>query len=147
SSSKRQRSTRSAFSEKIEKFVPGPSHVAPSGNGEPGQALIAYGFVGSRPASATVVVMARREARQGRAPLATDGKTKPVSAASTSVAPLMDGRRRVVIGSVSPEVDGGRFPVKRVAGEAVRVEADVFCDGHDIVSAVVLHRPAGTAAW
>jgi starch synthase (maltosyl-transferring) len=91
--------------------------------------------------------MARREARQGRAPLATDGKTKPENTASTSVAPLLDGRRRVVIESVSPEVDGGRFPVKRVAGETVVVEADVICDGHDIVSAVVLHRPAGMAAW
>jgi starch synthase (maltosyl-transferring) len=91
--------------------------------------------------------MARREARQGRAPLETDGKTATEHATSTSVAPLVDGRRRIVIESVSPEVDGGRFPVKRVVGEAVRVAADVFCDGHDIVTAVVLHRPAGTAAW
>ena len=35
------------------------------------------------------------------------------------------GRRRVVIDKVRPEIDGGRFPVKRVVGEAVEVEAFV----------------------
>ncbi|HUJ12856.1 MAG TPA: alpha-1,4-glucan--maltose-1-phosphate maltosyltransferase [Thermoanaerobaculia bacterium] len=51
-----------------------------------------------------------------------------------------DGRRRVVIEGVSPTVDGGRFPAKRVAGDTVSIEADVFADGHDLLSAVVLHR-------
>ena len=51
-----------------------------------------------------------------------------------------DGRRRVVIEGVSPAVDEGRFPAKRVAGDTVLVEADVFADGHDVLSAVVLHR-------
>jgi starch synthase (maltosyl-transferring) len=52
----------------------------------------------------------------------------------------LDGRRRVVIEGVSPSVDGGRFPAKRVTGDLVRIEADVFADGHDVLSAVVLHR-------
>ena len=51
-----------------------------------------------------------------------------------------DGRRRVIIESVSPSVDDGRFPAKRVAGDVVSLEADVFADGHDILSAVALHR-------
>ena len=34
--------------------------------------------------------------------------------------------RRVVIERVQPEVDGGRFPVKRIVGDLVRVEADIF---------------------
>jgi len=46
----------------------------------------------------------------------------------------------VVIGGVSPIVDDGRFPAKRVAGDTVVIEADVFADGHDVLSAVVLHR-------
>jgi starch synthase (maltosyl-transferring) len=50
---------------------------------------------------------------------------------------------RVMIEGVHPEVDGGRFPIKRTVGEAVVVEADVFTDGHDLVAAAVLHRPAG----
>ena len=58
-----------------------------------------------------------------------------------------DGRRRVVIEGVSPEVDGGRFPVKRVEGESVVVEADVFADGHDVVSTVLRWRRADDAAW
>ncbi len=58
-----------------------------------------------------------------------------------------DGRARVVIESVTPQVDGGRFPVKRVVGERVRVEADVFCDGHDRVSGVVRYRKAGAKRW
>jgi starch synthase (maltosyl-transferring) len=52
----------------------------------------------------------------------------------------LDGRHRVIIERVQPEVDGSRFPVKRVAGDALVVEADVFADGHDVISAVVLSR-------
>lgn len=53
-----------------------------------------------------------------------------------------DGRRRVVIEGISPAVDGGSFPAKRVAGDNVIVEADIFADGHDVISAVMLHRHA-----
>ena len=42
-----------------------------------------------------------------------------------------DGRIRAVIDSLSPSVDGGRFPAKRIAGEPVRIEAYCFADGHD----------------
>jgi starch synthase (maltosyl-transferring) len=55
---------------------------------------------------------------------------------------MPDGlKRRVVIEGVSPEIDCGRFPVKRVLGESVTVEADAFTDGHDVLSVVLLHRP------
>ncbi|MGO8048404.1 maltotransferase domain-containing protein, partial [Rhizobium johnstonii] len=40
-----------------------------------------------------------------------------------------------------PQVDGGRFPVKRVVGDTVTVEADIFADGHDPIAAVMLWRP------
>jgi starch synthase (maltosyl-transferring) len=50
-----------------------------------------------------------------------------------------DGRCRVVIERVSPEIDGGRFPIKRVVGETVTVEADVFADGHDRVACRILY--------
>lgn len=42
-----------------------------------------------------------------------------------------NGRSRAVIDAVLPVVDGGRFAVKRVAGESVRVTAHAFTDGHD----------------
>jgi starch synthase (maltosyl-transferring) len=58
-----------------------------------------------------------------------------------------DGRKRVVIEGVKPEIDAGRFPIKRVVGETVAVEADVFTDGHDVVAAVLLHRREGQITW
>ncbi len=58
-----------------------------------------------------------------------------------------DGKSRVVIESVTPQVDGGRFAAKRVAGETVTVEADVFGDGHDHVRARVVYRRADNPSW
>ncbi len=56
----------------------------------------------------------------------------------------LEGRRRVVIENVRPEIDAGRFPAKGSVGEPVLVEADIFADGHDLVTAVVRWSdPAG----
>ena len=48
---------------------------------------------------------------------------------------------RVIVEHVRPEIDGGRFPIKRTIGERVHVTADIFADGHDVVVAVVRDRP------
>ena len=61
--------------------------------------------------------------------------------------PQLDGRQRVIIEGVSPEIDGGRFPAKRTVGDTVRVEADIFTDGHDSVSAVLLSRHESVSNW
>ncbi|HEY3938680.1 MAG TPA: maltotransferase domain-containing protein [Bryobacteraceae bacterium] len=61
--------------------------------------------------------------------------------------PPLDGRRRVVIEAVAPEVDGGRFPAKRTVGDTVRVEADIFTDGHDSIAAVLLFRREDSKSW
>jgi starch synthase (maltosyl-transferring) len=58
-----------------------------------------------------------------------------------------DGRRRVIIEGVAPEIDGGRFPAKRTVGDIVRAEADIFTDGHDSIAAVVLFRAEDSADW
>jgi starch synthase (maltosyl-transferring) len=55
----------------------------------------------------------------------------------------IDGRQRVIVARVSPEIDGGRFAVKRVVGETVIVDADVFADGHDLVACQILYRQDG----
>ncbi|HEX7099251.1 MAG TPA: alpha-1,4-glucan--maltose-1-phosphate maltosyltransferase [Acidimicrobiia bacterium] len=55
--------------------------------------------------------------------------------------------RRVVIEDVTPRVDDGRFPVKRIVGDVVTIEADVFADGHDAVAADVRYRRSGQRAW
>jgi starch synthase (maltosyl-transferring) len=47
---------------------------------------------------------------------------------------------RVIIEEVQPQVDCGRFPVKRAVGEDVMVEADVYADGHDLICAVLRYR-------
>jgi len=58
-----------------------------------------------------------------------------------------EGRKRVVIEGVKPEIDGGLFPIKRIAGEKVVVEADIFADGHDAISCVLLYRKDNSAQW
>jgi len=57
------------------------------------------------------------------------------------------GRKRVVIEGVAPEVDGGRYPIKRVLGGTVVVQADAFTDGHDLIACVLLYRPEASAEW
>jgi starch synthase (maltosyl-transferring) len=54
---------------------------------------------------------------------------------------------RVVIRGVSPELECGRFPVKRVIGEKVVVEADVFADGHDAIGCAVRYRHENEETW
>ncbi len=46
----------------------------------------------------------------------------------------------VVISNLSPLVEGGRYPTKRVTGEPIRVEADIFKEGHDVSVAVLAWR-------
>jgi starch synthase (maltosyl-transferring) len=59
----------------------------------------------------------------------------------------VDGRKRVAIGDVTPEIDGGRYPVKRTIGETVKVQAVVFADGHDMIACQVLYRHKTDAEW
>jgi starch synthase (maltosyl-transferring) len=58
-----------------------------------------------------------------------------------------EGRVRVVIESVRPCVDAGRFAIKRVVGDTIVVEADCFADGHDVVACQLLWRRADAADW
>jgi starch synthase (maltosyl-transferring) len=53
----------------------------------------------------------------------------------------------VVIEKISPLIDGGRYPIKRVEGQDLTVEADVFMAGHDVVSAILKWRKVGAARW
>jgi starch synthase (maltosyl-transferring) len=48
--------------------------------------------------------------------------------------------KRVVIERIAPDVDNGRFPIKRTVGESIIVTADIFADGHDVVVAVLRDR-------
>jgi len=55
----------------------------------------------------------------------------PAASAPDATQTVVEGRVRAVIDAVVPTLDGGRFPVKRVAGERVEVAAHCFTDGHD----------------
>jgi starch synthase (maltosyl-transferring) len=55
--------------------------------------------------------------------------------------------QRVVIRGVRPELECGRFPIKRTVGESVEVYADVFADGHDQIAAVVRYRHEHDEQW
>jgi starch synthase (maltosyl-transferring) len=54
---------------------------------------------------------------------------------------------RVVIESVGPCIEGGRFRIKRVVGEEVEVRADAYADGHDAISVSLLWRAESEAEW
>src|SRR5258708_20506614 len=54
---------------------------------------------------------------------------------------------RFKIEDIFPRVDGGRYPVKRIAGESVDVWADIFREGHDVLAAALLWRPESFPEW
>jgi len=85
-------------------------------------------------------------------------KTPPPAAPEQAAAAEAPGRagpaslddtllRRVVVENVYPEVDDGRFPVKRTVGETIAVSADVHADGHDQLAAVLMFRLQGSQEW
>jgi starch synthase (maltosyl-transferring) len=54
---------------------------------------------------------------------------------------------RIVIDNVAPTVDQGRFAAKRVVGETIAIEADVFTDGHDLLTVDLLWRAVSATKW
>ncbi|ULR47171.1 alpha-1,4-glucan--maltose-1-phosphate maltosyltransferase [Rhizobium sp. K102] len=114
--------------------------------------------------SAPAPVTALREAASGFLPVAADGAALRLRAGETRVIegkapepitsrPALEVEQatasaRLAIENIVPRVDDGRFPVKRVVGETVTVEADIFADGHDPLAAVLLWRPhEAMAEW
>ncbi len=60
---------------------------------------------------------------------------------------MREAYNTVVIENVQPELEYGRYPVKRVAGDEFSVRADIFKDGHDKLAAAVLFRKQGDEDW
>jgi starch synthase (maltosyl-transferring) len=58
-----------------------------------------------------------------------------------------EGRTRVVVEQVHPQIDGGAFAAKRVIGDVIAVEADIFADGHDLIAGELLYRHAREESW
>src|SRR5215212_3486555 len=53
----------------------------------------------------------------------------------------------IIIERIQPEIDAGRYPVKRVQGDTLEVSADIFKDGHDKIAAVVKYRCQDEEDW
>src|SRR5579862_3120181 len=65
----------------------------------------------------------------------------PSTQAPTDSQHAIPGRLgHIVIEDVTPSVDGGRYPAKRIVGEPCVVEADIFRDGHQVLRAAVKWR-------
>ena len=54
--------------------------------------------------------------------------------------------QRIQIQRVTPQIDCGRFPVKRTVGDRVDVTARIFRDGHDVLGAAVRYEGSGRVA-
>ncbi|HEY7169607.1 MAG TPA: alpha-1,4-glucan--maltose-1-phosphate maltosyltransferase [Vicinamibacterales bacterium] len=80
----------------------------------------------------------RRQAVEDRRQGSADRRRVP----ATLERPRADAlARRVIVEHIRPNVDDGRFPIKRTVGETVTVTADIFADGHDVIVAVLRDRP------
>jgi starch synthase (maltosyl-transferring) len=89
--------------------------------------------------------MSGRTLERLEATLATSEQT--VSPLEPDDALLDAAGARVAIEGVSPEIDGGRFAVKRAVGDVLTVEADIFGDGHDKIGAALLNRCGSEDDW
>lgn len=56
-------------------------------------------------------------------------------------------KKRLVIENVHPEIDGGRFPIKRRIGEKVLIQGNIFTDGDQLVTAECVYRYEGEKYW
>ena len=56
-------------------------------------------------------------------------------------------KQRIIIANIKPQIDCGRYPIKRIAGDTVTITADIFRDGHDPLTAVLKYRTQDEPAW
>ncbi|HEY3614002.1 MAG TPA: alpha-1,4-glucan--maltose-1-phosphate maltosyltransferase [Gaiellales bacterium] len=54
---------------------------------------------------------------------------------------------RIRIERIWPQIDGGRYPVKRALGDTVDVWATLVRDGHEVLGAALRYRPVGSRRW
>ena len=78
------------------------------------------------------------------------GQRRAITTMGEAAEPDADGigsRRSIIIERIAPELDGGRYPVKRVVGDQLLVTADIFADGHDLLDAALMLRADDETAW
>src|SRR5262249_54834176 len=77
--------------------------------------------------------------------MTTEPRPNPAHVSAASIGDLSG--RRFLIEDIYPIVDGGRYPVKRVAGEPIDVWADIVRDGHEVTASSLVWRREGDNAW
>lgn len=104
--------------------------------------------VGSR-AISVVTVERRPPVRARHVEAENEDVTVPALIKMGSRSALRDALQadRVVVDRVTPQLDGGRFAVKRIRGRQVEVQATVFTDGHAHLAAALLWRAADESQW
>jgi len=85
--------------------------------------------------------------RAGTGPLQNSAKPKRSKAVERRALEAAFHTPRISIEAIQPQCDGGRFAVRRVVGERVTVEADVWMDGHDMLAVALCWRVAGAGDW
>ena len=105
------------------------------------------------------VMSAMRDVTPQATPLNLHAASQPITAYDARVievfapdwdaatVPKVDNGNRVVVERITPELDCGAHPIKRTVGDTLRVEADIFSDGHDKIAAEVCLRPEGEDGW
>jgi starch synthase (maltosyl-transferring) len=59
----------------------------------------------------------------------------------------MQNQTRIVIENVMPQIDGGVYFIKRIVDQNVKVTADVFSDGHDVVECCIKFKHENDKNW
>jgi starch synthase (maltosyl-transferring) len=59
----------------------------------------------------------------------------------------MEAPSSILIEDVRPQIDCGRYAIKREVGDRIEVSADIFREGHDLIAAVVQYRQVGEEEW
>jgi len=99
----------------------------------------------SSPKQATVAFGTETEC-----PAKTDGATsspKQKTVAAVSEKPLAKSRNRIQISRVRPEIEGGRYPIKRVVDDVLKITADIVVDGHNALDAVLRYKEETQSEW
>jgi starch synthase (maltosyl-transferring) len=69
------------------------------------------------------------------------------SAPAVPIPDVLEPPSSIIIERMQPEIDAGRYPVKRVQGDILEVTADIYKDGHDKIAAVVKFRRKDEDDW
>ena len=84
---------------------------------------------------------------QSRAPATETNKHRIVGTRKSDRRAVKRRLEYIIIECVTPEVDGGRYPAKRIIGDTVSVGADLIKDGHDLLGARTLFKAPGADDW